>query len=212
MTFFGGILSFSFVHDSTSNLQQLKVTYNGTTITQDIYTNATARWINIEIQAKPNEIMNVYAYDIESFTLEPIGIFQFINLGSYTAGDVTMINPTGSLGVYVGEFKAFTYNSINSEGVFYRSYNLIANYPTTMVEYFRVTNGDVVTNGHNGTVSSIPWGDTIALPFTFCNETEKLSATSGTCVECATSGCSFCQQVDASFNDLCRVCDSTYYS
>jgi hypothetical protein len=188
MTFFGGILSLSMVHDSTTNLHQLKVTYNGTTITQDIYTNSTTRWLNINIQAKPNEIMNVYAYDIESFTLEPIGVFQFINLGAYTDGDVTMIKPTGSNGVYVGEFKAFTYNGTNSMGVFYRNYNLIANYPTAMVEYFRITNGDVVTNGHNGTVSSIPWGDTIALPFTFCNETEKLSATANTCVECATPG------------------------
>jgi hypothetical protein len=106
----------------------------------------------------------------------------------------------------------FAYDSTSSMGIYYRYYNLIAIIPTEMVEYFRVTNGDVVINGHNGTVSSIPWGNTIELPFTFCNTSEKLSAISGTCVECVTSGCQYCQQVDISYNDLCRKCDTTYYS
>jgi hypothetical protein len=209
---FGGVLSLSMVHNSGTNLQKLKVTYNTTTITQDIYTNAATRWMNIQIQAKPNEIMNVYAYDIETFVLEPAGIFQFTNLGVFTDGNMTLIKPAASLGVYIGETKVFAYDSTSSMGIYYRYYNLIAIIPTEMVEYFRVTNGDVVINGHNGTVSSIPWGNTIELPFTFCNTSEKLSAISGTCVECVTSGCQYCQQVDISYNDLCRKCDTTYYS
>jgi len=169
MTLFGE-LKLSILYNSGTNVQELKCEYNTSTpsiVTHEIYTNTALRWINVNIQAKPSEIMSVNAYDIETFVLEPTASYDFTNLGTFTNSTITLKMGSSSEGVYIGEMKIFSYDSSNSKGIFYRDYNIIANIPTSMVEYFRVTNGDVVYNGHNTTVSSAAFGDTIDLPFEF---------------------------------------------
>jgi hypothetical protein len=96
MTFFN-VMTMSIVHDSSTNLKQLKMVYNSNTITRDIYTNATNRWINIELLAKSGQVMKAYAWDYETFTLEPTAIFEFTSLAVFTNASVILLNSNRKL-------------------------------------------------------------------------------------------------------------------
>lgn len=198
------------VYDSATNVQQIKATYNGDTITKDIYTNGTNRWMNIQIQAKPNTIMTVHVFDIETFSLESTAVLEFLNIGSFTNGTVAFQNTVAPLGVYLGELKIYELDLEHSKGITYRRYNLINDIPSSMLEYVRITEGSLVTNAHNGTVSSITVNNTIPLPFDFSEIGHKITATQGEFAECTIIGCEYCQIVDSAYNDLCRICDITY--
>ena len=180
----------SIVHDSSTDLKQLKILYNGNTITRDIYTSSTNRWINVQVLARSNQIMEVYAWYIESFTLEPTASFEFHTLAAFTNGTITIKAGTTSPleGVYFAEMKVFTLDLVNSLGILYRYYNIISEVPSTMIEYFRVTEGSIVQNAHNDTVISVPHSGVIEMPITFCSKYLKHSATTGECQECSVAG------------------------
>lgn len=148
--------------------------------------------------------MDVYAYDIETYKLEPTAVFHFISLAAFTEGKIVLHKGTAPKGVFIGELKAFALDLKSSWGINYRHYNLITNIPSNMVEYLRVTQGDIVLNAHNGTVTSVPFTSTIELPFTFCEKGYKFSATAGQCTECTLSGCEYCEVVKSDYSDLCR--------
>lgn len=87
--------------------------YNGDTLTNDIYTNGTSRWMNIEVQAKSNTIMDVLVYDIESFSLSPAAVFHFLTISTFTNGTIKLHSTTSPLGVYFGELRAYTLDLTN---------------------------------------------------------------------------------------------------
>ena len=206
------VLVFSISHDSTTNITQVSCAYNGNTITNTIYTSGTNRWINFEVQAKPNTIMDVFAYDIETFNLSPTASYHFLTIGAFTNTTVVLHNTVSPEGVYLGELRAYKLNLSTCLGIYYRNYAVISNLPSDMVEYVRVTDSNLVMNANNGTVTSIAILHSIQLPFTFWDIGYKPSATYGQCSECTTIGCNYWQIVNSNYNDLWRSCDITYYS
>lgn len=121
--------------------------------------------MNIEIQANSSSLMNVYVYDIETFVLEPTGVFQFTNLIDMTNGTLKMHQTTSPLGIYFAEIKVYQLSLSINYGIDYRFYNVIGDYPSEFVNYIRITEGNLVLNANNDTVTSFAITDSIDFPF-----------------------------------------------
>ena len=134
------------------------------TITKDIYTNSTPRWINIEIQANSSALMDVFAYDAETFELAPSAEFKFTSLLAITNPKLILHQTTSPQGIYLAELRVYSLSLSVNYGVSLRRYNLISDLPSQLVEYVRIADSNLIINSHNNTVTSLAVTGSIEFP------------------------------------------------
>ena len=156
--------------------------------------------------------MDVFAYDAETFELAPSAEFKFTSLLAITNPKLILHKTTSPHGIYLAELRVYTLSLSVNYGVSLRRYNLISDLPSQLVEYVRIADSNLIINSHNNTVTSLAVTGSIEFPLQMWDKNYKISSNTSQCDECTSLGCQYCQIVTSAYADLCRICDSSYFS
>ena len=149
-------------HDAT-HACSVKSVYNGVTKSTIVYTDATNRWLNVQILAKSNTQMDVFVWDRGNFTLAPKVYHKFADFIPFTNTHFVFHKTSVPQGVLFSELRAFVLSSEISWGVYYRYYKIIDSIPANMIKYTRVSDKKFYLEAHLPNATSIDVPDSVAL-------------------------------------------------
>jgi len=99
------------LRNSGSGKVELFTRYDSSQVQSDeIYTDTTSHWINIQIFAKNNSHVVIYAWDEANLTLEPKVVHQFDSSATLTGSSLNFLNTLNNEGVYFAEVRVFRYD------------------------------------------------------------------------------------------------------
>ena len=201
------VLKMSVIYNDVSNVFSIKTEYNGETMTTDIYTSTTHYWVNIQLQANSSSLMDLLAWNYGSYMLGPSIDHKYTTFVPFSDTTIRFYSTTAPRGVLFSEVRSYQLQSNFSPGVFYRQYSVINNIPSSLIKYTRITNGTFFLNAQISGAASITVSPVEALSVTIWNKGYRMTVDFGIWAAWNQTGWNYCEVVDSSFNNLCRIWD-----